>query len=149
MSQAHINFTPKKYAGAVGLDRSHSPSSQARTGWLNKSFYRNNLLCCKHQSYDNEFNLAQFQSCVQHYFYLQVKYEKYGTHSIFLHIISLYTSQIIRSSVSFGLMVLKIWSCGFYLFSRLVSVKCTRLLFFILILILWSRKRLDDSPIIQ
>ena len=29
----NINFTPQKYAGVVGLYRSPSPCSQARTGW--------------------------------------------------------------------------------------------------------------------
>ena len=33
MTPTNINFTPKKYAGAVGLDMSPSPGSQARTGW--------------------------------------------------------------------------------------------------------------------
>ena len=33
MTPTNINLTPKKYAGAVGLDRSPSPGSQARTGW--------------------------------------------------------------------------------------------------------------------
>ena len=29
----NINLTPKKYAGADGLDRSLSPGQQAHTGW--------------------------------------------------------------------------------------------------------------------
>ena len=29
----NVNFTPQKYAGAVGLDRSPNPGLQARTGW--------------------------------------------------------------------------------------------------------------------
>ena len=33
MTPTNINLTPKNYAGAVGLDRSPSPGSQARTGW--------------------------------------------------------------------------------------------------------------------
>ena len=33
MTPTNINYTPKKYAGAVGLDRSTSPGQQVRTGW--------------------------------------------------------------------------------------------------------------------
>ena len=33
MTPTNLNFTPQKYAYAVGLDRSPSPSSQASTGW--------------------------------------------------------------------------------------------------------------------
>ena len=33
MTPTNINFNPKKYAGAVGLDRSPSPGFQACTGW--------------------------------------------------------------------------------------------------------------------
>ena len=33
MTPTHINFTPQKYAGAIGLDRSPSPGSQAHTGF--------------------------------------------------------------------------------------------------------------------
>ena len=33
MTPTNINFAPKKYAGAVGLDRSPSLGSQACTGW--------------------------------------------------------------------------------------------------------------------
>ena len=33
MTPTNINFTPKKYAGAISLDRSPSPGPQARTGW--------------------------------------------------------------------------------------------------------------------
>ena len=33
MTPTNINFTPQKYAGAIGLNRSPSTGSQARTGW--------------------------------------------------------------------------------------------------------------------
>ena len=33
MTKTNINFTPKKYADAVGLDSSPTPGSQACTGW--------------------------------------------------------------------------------------------------------------------
>ena len=33
MTPTNINFTHKKYVGAVGLEKSPSPSSQAPTGW--------------------------------------------------------------------------------------------------------------------
>ena len=49
-----IKFTPKKYAGAVCLDRSPSPGLQARTGWDTCPASLAPLLCSstrKHQAW--------------------------------------------------------------------------------------------------